>query len=219
MNMLLVALASIVVGIVDTGADIQHPVFAHTPVATYNAVDASADVTDLCDHGTGVAGLVVSHAPDVELLVIKVARVCQGSPRALAEGIRYAVDHGAKIIVVTMAQRGASDRLEAAINYARDRDVTVVASVGNDGSDVPVYPSGYEGVIGVGCDRDEYPRSNYGPHVDAIAPCSAQVAAAGGGYHWAMGTSLAAPVVAARLAVYGQVSAPVATWLPWIAHN
>ncbi len=213
--MLALALA-VLIAVLDTGADVTHPVFAGTPVATYSAVDGSADVADDCDHGTSVAGLVVSHAPDAELLVIKVARVCQGSSRALADGILYAVEHGADIVVISMMQRSPSVELEAAVSYAHAQGVVLVASVGNDGSDVLTYPSGYAGVIGVGCDRSEYPRSNYGPHVDAIAPCNALVAAAGGGYHWAMGTSLAAPVVAARLAVYGQVSAPVVTWLPWI---
>jgi Subtilase family len=69
----------------------------------------------------------------------------------MAEGIRYAVDHGADVIAVdayTGEDRTAA--LSAAIAYAQTKKVVILASTGLQNPYDPAYPVSVAGVIGVG---------------------------------------------------------------------
>jgi hypothetical protein len=99
---------------------------------------------------------------------------------------------------------GASATIKAAINYARSRDVVLVAAVGNEHSTNPSYPAALDGVIGVSATdhRGAFAASfsNYGPWVDLAAPgVDVLLAARDAGsdkYVRRSGTSFAAPIVA-----------------------
>ena len=58
-----------------------------------------------------------------------------GQDSDIIEGIVWAVDHGADVINLSFSNPGYSAALQAAIDYAWDHDVVVVAATGNDGSE------------------------------------------------------------------------------------
>ena len=196
----------VTVAVIDTGVDLTHPHFVSTTLTVYNAQDGSLDVNDGCGHGTAVAGVVVDVAPDVDLLVIKASdNDCHGSTRDIADAVDYAVGQGVRVIVITLAIGLRTTSLETSIAAASAADVLVIASLGNQASDRPLYPAAYPDVLGVGGVNGSdqlWVRSNYGVTVDVVAPADAICAPrAGGDYTCRSGTSLAAPQVAGLAAL------------------
>ncbi len=91
-------------------------------------------------------------APEATLMAIKVCgkRGCWGDD--IAEAIYYAADNGANIISMSLGGDSPDLIVEAAIAYAVDKGVLLVASAGNDGPDVGSidYPAAHAEVIAVG---------------------------------------------------------------------
>lgn len=127
-----------------------------------------------------------------------------GNEDKLGAGILYAVDHGAKIVVLSVGLYRYSKYTEDIVNYAEQKGVLLIAATGNDGTrygdKIAVkYPAAYPTVLAIGGstrqDRVE-PRSNTGPEVDLVAPWDVFTTSLGGGYAAQGGTSMAAPQVA-----------------------
>lgn len=171
------------------------------------------------DNGVGATGLAF-HA---ELMPVKVLNGNGwGSTADVADGIRWAADHGAHVINLSLGSPRNSAVLQAAVDHARSRGVVVVAAAGNSGGSVG-FPGGSEGVIGVSAtDQDDKLAkfSSRGKGVDIGAPGVAvvqQTICQGGknkceifpGYN---GTSMASPHVAgvAAMLVSQGVSDPAA---------
>ena len=98
-----------------------------------------------------------------------------------AEAIYYAVDHGAKVINMSVGGPSFSNTMQTAINYAYNNGVTVVACMMNENNNVTYYPAGYQNTIAVGSTNPNDERSapffwsassgsNYGSHIDVVAP-------------------------------------------------
>ncbi|MFD0330562.1 S8 family serine peptidase [Streptacidiphilus monticola] len=138
-------------------------------------------------HGTGLASLIAGHghgageqdgimgvAPDAKILPIGVGEPTQ--TWAVDKGIRYAVDHGAKVINLSLGQAGTGDPVEEdAIAYAEQHDVVVVAAAGNAGIDEDEYPASYPGVVSVGgVDENAqlWSGSSYGKHLVLMGPAT-----------------------------------------------
>ncbi len=101
-----------------------------------------------------------------------------GYPDTVAEGIRYAVAHGAQVINLSLSfypglAAAQIPTLISALAYAHARGVVVVAAAGNDGADRLAYPAADPFVISVGASTRDgclASYSNYGPHLDLLAP-------------------------------------------------
>jgi hypothetical protein len=116
------------------------------------------------------------------------------------------VDHGARVLNISLAGPGTSATLSNAVAYARQHAAVVVAAAGNNGCNCLQYPAAYTGVISVGASTQSdalYSYSNYGSWVDLAAPgqnvttmLADPVTGAPYGYGPVGGTSIAAPVVA-----------------------
>jgi serine protease len=98
-----------------------------------------------------------------------------GSSTKVAEGIIWAVDHGASVINLSICGP-ASTTIENAVAYAFSHNVTVTAAAGNsylDGNPTN-YPAAYDQYcIAVGATRYDRMRSYYsstGPYLDVVAP-------------------------------------------------
>lgn len=165
-------------------------------------------------HGTAIASLLVGRAPDfvgaalgARLLVADIygGTPANGSAESIAAGLDWLGRKGARIINVSLVGP-ANIVLARAIAALQARGVLIVAAVGNDGPAAqPMYPASYRGVIAVtGVDTRGKVLAEGGraTHVDFAAP-GADMAAAlrGGGFAAVRGTSFAAPLVAARLAM------------------
>jgi subtilisin family serine protease len=167
-------------------------------------------------HGTHVAGIIAAHglvrglAPGATILPVKIlGKDKSGNARWLAQGIDYAVTHGARILNVSVNGDGASRELESAIQRAQDAGAVIVASAGNDGRDLaarPSYPISFPepAVLGVGATDSAGRRarfSNFGPAVDVTAPGADIISLGFPGLAFRSGTSMAAAYVSATLAL------------------
>ncbi|MCW2958064.1 MAG: family serine peptidase, partial [Solirubrobacterales bacterium] len=183
-------------------------------------VNDDGDPADDEGHGTHVAGIVAARmdgagvvglAPEALLMPIKVLDDKRaGNTDTVAAGIRYALAHGAHVINVSVNGPAASPALAAAVREATRAGVTIVASAGNGGSDLslqPSYPASYDApsVLAVGAtDGDSLlaPFSNFGQGVALTAPgVDILSTARGNRFELRSGTSMAAPEVAAALAL------------------
>jgi serine protease len=211
----------VIVAVIDTGVDAQHPDLAANVLSGYDAVaDLAGESTDVHGHGTHVAGTIASVtgnnmgvtavAPDVRILPVKaLSDDGSGNVSDTAEGVIWAAGNGAHVINMSLGGPVRSVALGNAVAYARSLGVTVVAAVGNEreqGSPVS-YPGADEGVIGVAAttssDTVAY-YSNAGDHVDVAAPGSGIISTypvARGSYASSSGTSMASPHVAATVAL------------------
>lgn len=122
----------------------------------YDFVNNDSDPSDDNSHGTHLASVIGAKgnngigmtgiAWNVQLMSVKVldASNSQENLEIIAKGIHYAVDNGAKIINASFAFAYTDDemdrKVQAAIQYAENHDVLVVAGSGNDGEDLDYYP-------------------------------------------------------------------------------
>ncbi|MEU2771717.1 type VII secretion-associated serine protease mycosin [Streptomyces sp. NPDC007162] len=167
----------VTVAVLDTGVEADHPDLVGNVLAAKDMIGFGArqGQRDWARHGTAMAGIIAGHghgvgngdgvmgvAPEARILPVRViledgdsargkARSTRGD--ALAEGIRWAADHGADVINLSLGDDSDSAHPEPsedeAIQYALKKDVVVVASAGNGGDkgDHISYPAAYPGVI------------------------------------------------------------------------
>ncbi len=229
----------VTVAVIDTGI---YPVDDLDPARLmkgWNFVGHNDDARDDHAHGTHVAGTIAQStgngkgvagmAPQARLMPVKVLSAFgSGTSHDIAEGIRWAVDHGARVLNLSLGGGGRSLAMEAAVAYARRRGAVVVCAAGNGGSRGVSYPAAYRGafaVSAVGPQGKLAPYSSYGPEVAIAAPGGdksqgeesgvlQQTLAEGSrteaDYRWFQGTSMATPHVAgaAALVMSLGVSAP-----------
>ncbi|MER6157629.1 type VII secretion-associated serine protease mycosin [Streptomyces sp. NPDC001868] len=219
------------VAVIDTGVDVKNPQLTKAVDASKGAnylpaknsegekIDRGNNqgTTDTVGHGTRVAGIIAARpmkgtgfvglAPDARIIPVKQNNAeGDGTALTLASSIRHAVEAGADVINISQDTANAvkpDERLEAAVDYALDRKVVVVASAGNDGlggSHKATYPASYEGVLAVAASDRNNERASFsqsGDFVGVAAPGVDMISTVPGGGHCAdNGTSFSAPYVA-----------------------
>lgn len=122
--------------------------------------DATGDFGDRIGHGTAVAAAIRDKAPDAQLLAVRVFdRSLSTTADVLAHAIRWAADHGAQLINLSLGTPNEERRalLDAALLYATQRGALVVAAASSDIG--PMFPGALAGAVGVrldeSCARDE----------------------------------------------------------------
>jgi len=158
-------------------------------------------------HGTMTAGIVHLVAPTAKIMPLKAFRADGSSNLSdIIRAIYYAADHGANVISMSFSMQQSSPGLQAAIQYALNKNVAVVASSGNDGSKTLVYPASYGGVQGIGSSTNTDLRStfsNYGSGVVTFAAPGEGVITTypGNNYAAGWGTSFSTPMFAGAAAL------------------
>jgi subtilisin family serine protease len=157
--------SGVVVAVLDSGVDATHPDLVGQVLPGLDLVDGSSDGrVDPVGHGTSVAALiagrrdgsgVVGMAPDARILPVRVLDWNNRYEDAavVAQGVRWAIDHGAQVINLSLGGLAHSEVLAEALAYAADHDVVVVACTGNINpatSDREVwYPAREPGIVAV----------------------------------------------------------------------
>ena len=211
---------SVIIAVIDSGIDYNHPDLKGKLVSPYNSMTKASGLDKVSDdfgHGTHVAGIaaasfnnnlgVAGIGGNVSVMPIKAGIGGQFSSSDVDDGIYWAVDHGARVINLSLGGYGSTVTDQNAINYAVSHNVIVVAAAGNDGINQPTYPAGYNGVIAVAAtDQNDLDAdfSNYGDFVDISAPgvnilSTTPTYSVNGvplNYGYGDGTSMATPFVA-----------------------
>jgi serine protease len=176
--------AGVIVAVIDTGVT-KVPDLAGTEiVAGYNFVDDSTNAADDHGHGTHVAGTIAQSTHNAlgvagvafkaKIMPIKVLSARgSGSVSGIASGIRFAADHGAKVINMSLGGGMSTSVLANAVKYAHDKGVTVICAAGNDGAGKVSYPAAYKHAVAVAATQfDETTTfySNWGKEIDVAGP-------------------------------------------------
>ncbi len=163
---------SVIVAVLDTGIDKDDRDLADRVVAEVN-LSNSPTSDDLYGHGTHMAGTIAAVAPGCRLMNVKVADdTGKCEPAVVARGVIWAVDHGARVINLSLAM-GGSRELEEAVDYAWSRGAILVAAAGNKGTSKPSYPAYYDNCLAVAGTNENNSLallSSYGDWVDVAAP-------------------------------------------------
>ncbi|MFC5532146.1 S8 family peptidase [Cohnella yongneupensis] len=211
----------IIVAVVDTGVQADHPDLQGRLVKGVNIVDPSSPPDDDVGHGTHVAGIISAEVNNGEgvagmtwytkIMPVKALDSSgAGSTYSVAEGILWAVDHGADVINMSLGNYAQAEFLHDALKYAYDHGVVLVAASGNDNTDRPGFPAAYPEVLAVAAtdpdeSRAEY--SNFGDYIDIAAPGTSIPSTYPGSRYAALsGTSMASPHVAALASLVKSVN-------------
>ncbi len=165
------------IAVLDTGIDYTHPDLEDKmwEEIGYDFVNDNDDPMDVDGHGTHVAGIIASVAPDAELMALKVIEKEGGRWQEVSQAVRFARDNGADIITMSFGgdQSPLARAFERQINFAYDEGIYLTAAAGNDGTDSKHYPAAYDAVAAVSAvnhEKEKTDYSNYGDWLDLTAP-------------------------------------------------
>ncbi|MEM3566265.1 MAG: S8 family serine peptidase [Candidatus Bathyarchaeia archaeon] len=176
--------SDIIVAVVDSGIDYNHPdLAANYIIGGYDWVNNDDDPKDDFGHGTHCAGIIaavinngvgIAGLAQVKIMAEKVLdELGSGYDDWVANGIIHAVNHGAKIISMSLGGYGYSRLLHEAVKYAYENGVLLVAAAGNDNINLKSYPAAYEEVIAVAATNQSDLKayfSNWGDWIELAAP-------------------------------------------------
>jgi type VII secretion-associated serine protease mycosin len=177
--------AGITVAVIDSGVDAAHPDLTGNVLAGADFVNPGGDARrDNDGHGTAMGGLIAAHghgnavgalgiAPKAQILPIRVTNLYDSIQGRAAQGITWAVQHGAKVICVALG--GQDDlQLRQSVEQAQAVDVVLVAAAGNHPLDTKItYPAAYPGVIAAAAVDQQGNHADVsvaGPQVTLAAP-------------------------------------------------
>jgi thermitase len=222
------------IAILDSGIDQDHEDLPASKIVATANFSTSSTADDMVGHGThcaGIAAAATNNALGVAgagfgatLMNVKVLDDDgSGSYSAVANGLYWATDHGAKVISMSLAGTVSSRILKDAVNYAARHGVILAAAAGNDGAAFRTYPAAYTPCIAVAAtDANDHlaPFSNFSsrwvdvaaPGVDIYSTLPNHPNAMGTlNYGTLSGTSMATPFVAGEAALIWAVLGTRAT--------
>lgn len=203
---------NVLVALIDSGADTQHPELAGVVVKSFNAAGGE-DIPHA--HGTGMASAIAGHAmlkgvaPKAKILNVRAfaptGKTDDGTTFDVVRGMDWAAQQGARVFNLSFA--GPQDPLMArVIKAALAKGIVVIAAAGNAGpKSPPLFPGAEPGVIAVtstNADDGVMPQANRGSYVAVAAPgVDILVAAPKKAYAVSSGTSISAAYVSGMAAL------------------
>ncbi|MCF6330590.1 MAG: S8 family serine peptidase [Sulfurimonas sp.] len=234
----------VIIAIIDDGADVNHEDLKANIILTRNIDYGIADVSNtsndinFASHGNTVAGFMVAPingigiigtAPEAKLIIIKQELAIDSK---IIKAFEFAKNNGAKVINCSWGTENVSEAIIAELKSLYEAGITVVFASGNNGlslDDNIADESEIEWVIGVGAsgeNNDVTDYSNYGKHIDILAPggnigksigilglddtgtqgSTNNYGLVSNNYTFAAGTSFSTPVVAGVIALMYSVN-------------
>ncbi|MEE8389878.1 MAG: S8 family serine peptidase, partial [Anaerolineae bacterium] len=211
---------STVLAIIDTGVDLDHLDLAGKIVGGTSFVTYTVSPQDDHGHGTHVAGIAAAVTgntigaagvcPNCRVMPLKALNSDNwGYYSWWISAIEYAVDNGAQLVNMSMGGVNYSQSLHDAVRYAYSANVPIVTAMMNNGDGTLYYPAAFTETIAVGAtdrydDRSSF--SNYGDHIDLVAPGTAILSTLRDDTYaiW-NGTSMAVPHVVGTLGLINSV--------------
>ncbi len=198
----------VIVAVLDTGVN-PHEDLKFSSEAGWNFYDNNNNTADVNGHGTAVAGTLAAvgnnsvggsgMAPKSEVLPIRISDPSAYAYfSAMAQGITYAADHGAKVVNLSYGNACDSSTVLSAARYLRSKGGIVTISAENEGIDNGMIAANETVCVSATGSNDlRTTWSSYGASVDVTAPgASIYTTTANGSYANWNGTSFAAPLTA-----------------------
>ncbi|MBK8985144.1 MAG: S8 family serine peptidase [Chloroflexi bacterium] len=207
--------AGVIVAVIDTGVQLNHPHLAsHLTAARIDFVDGDDVPEDEfsggddygAGHGTHVAGIVRLTAPQAQIMPIRVLDTDgRGYSATVAEAILFALENGANVINLSLGMPYESPLLQDIIEDATEEGVVVVAAAGNLNSTQKQYPAATECVLSVTAVNPNRIKADFASYGDWLLLSAPGVGIYStlpvDGYGSWSGTSMAAPFVAGQAAL------------------
>lgn len=214
------------VAVVDSGVEEGHPSVGaiagsvsieRDPSASGGVRAVEGRHEDLYGHGTACAGIIRSVVPEAELVSVRVlGERLKGSARVFAAGLEWCLDHGIRVVNLSMSTASADwapvfwELVDRAVHHR----VCVVSAMNNERR--RTIPSEFAGVFSVACAPvsrpDEFWCNPDGPAEWGALGIDVQVAWSGGGMLTASGNSFAAPVLSGLLARLVATHPQITVW-------
>ena len=204
--------AGVTIAVLDSGINVNHPDLVDRLVAGYNVYSNNTDLTDVCGHGTAVAGVaaassnnavgVAGVAGTASIMPVRVAYSnssgCFASLSTIASGLTWAADHGARIANISYVGVADSASVESAAAYLKGKGGLVFVSAGNNNIDENVTSDGSMVVVSATDANDAKASfSSWGNFVTLSAPGTyIWTTDNGGAYSAWNGTSFSSPLSA-----------------------
>lgn len=205
---------NVTIAILDSGVDPSHPDLTGKLVAGWNFFDNNSNTADVYGHGTKVAGTaaaatnnaigVAAVASGASIMPVRVAGTDgYGSWSAIASGLTWAADHGARVANLSFYGVETSSSAVSAAQYMKNKGGVVVTGAGNYGVEETITPSNTMITVSATDSGDAKTSwSSYGSFVDVAAPgAGIWTTTNGGGYGAVSGTSFSSPVTAGVVAL------------------
>jgi len=140
--------SGIVVSIIDTGVDLNHPDLEGQIIGGYDFVDNDEIPEDTNGHGTQVAGIIASNgnlkgiAPNSKILMYKVSEDGESVPSHLIiKAIEKSIEDSADIINISLGINQTNTKIDQAVNKAVKNNIFVVTAAGNFGPELSTIGS------------------------------------------------------------------------------
>jgi thermitase len=198
----------VIVAVVDTGCDLDHPDLKDNLLEGKNFVDINQPPQDDNGHGSHVSSTIaainnstgmVGIAPRTKIIPIKSLDANgTGSIDNIAKGVIWAADQNVNFITMSLGSPRGVSSLEDAINYANSKGCVVFCAAGNSGENSDImYPAKYEQTISIGAIDENLDRTSFtcsGESLDFLAPGHNILGCIPGGRYALMsGTSMSNP--------------------------
>ena len=140
--------SGIIVSIIDTGIDLNHPDLEGQIIGGYDFVDNDEIPEDTNGHGTQVAGIIASNgnlkgiAPNSKILMYKVSEDGESVPSHLIiKAIEKSIEDSADIINISLGINQTNTKIDQVVNKAVKNNIFVVTAAGNFGPELSTIGS------------------------------------------------------------------------------
>ncbi len=175
---------SVVLAILDTGIQSTHPDLAGRLLPGRNVYDNNDNTEDPHGHGSHVTGIAAGNGDNgigiagvnwqCAILPVRCTSPSGSTTESItADAIRWAADHNADVISMSLQFYTGTQTLADAVNYAHDLGVLLIAATGNSRGRTIAFPARFPNCMGVGATTRmdlRWVSSNYGPEIDVVAP-------------------------------------------------